>query len=118
MAKSIRTQTPPTLVGKSNPVFDNSEFSAAVWNKGLDVIVEEAVECPCKTDDNDYLATNYKGSHYFKKLSRNFVYRDGHAKTIQGISTSNGTNLTDPRFIKIETNVNQTKQWKSWAPFD
>ncbi len=57
MAKVVRSQTPPTLIAKSNPVFDNTEFSAAVWNKGLDVYVEEAVQCPCKTDDNDYLST-------------------------------------------------------------
>lgn len=69
-------------------------------------------------NSSDFFVTRYRGSHYFKKMDRNFVYRDGHAKTIRNMSTANGTNLTDSRFIKIDSFTKISNEYKAWVPFD
>ena len=55
---NIRTQTPPNLVGapKVN-IFNKEDFNAALWENGYDVILEEAVACPCKGQSSDNLVT-------------------------------------------------------------
>lgn len=55
---NIRTQTPPNLIGapKVN-IFNKEDFNAALWENGYDVILEEAVACPCKGQSSDNLVT-------------------------------------------------------------
>jgi hypothetical protein len=46
---SIRQQTEPNLIGKPNvPLFENNLFESVIWNKGYDILVEQAVACPCR----------------------------------------------------------------------
>jgi len=57
MAKQVKIQPTPNLVSKPNVPFSIEEQEAAIWNKGYNVIIESAVKCPCKTQDNDQLST-------------------------------------------------------------
>ena len=52
MAKTIVQETSPNLIGQVSPEFELNAFEAAVWNKGYDVIIEQAFKCPCCTYDN------------------------------------------------------------------
>lgn len=58
---TIRSQQSPDFFPQ--PEFSNELFSAAVWQKGYDVIVEEAYMCPCKSE-NGFVSTcqNCKGT--------------------------------------------------------
>lgn len=56
MAKTIEILPSPELVQKPRVDFRGSEFDAVIWTKGLDVIVESSVECPCKSKNNDNLS--------------------------------------------------------------
>ena len=48
MAKVIATQTAPTSMNLVRPDFNKDWFEQLVQEKGLDVIHESAVQCPCK----------------------------------------------------------------------
>lgn len=50
MSGSIRTSTPPsTLIGASTaPLFQKDSFDEVIFLKGMDVIIENAIQCPCK----------------------------------------------------------------------
>lgn len=50
MTKSITQQSSPNLIGQASPEFRNNDFEAAIWQKGYDVVVEQAFMCPCATD--------------------------------------------------------------------
>ena len=55
---SIRTATKPNLIGTPNlPLFQNDRFESAIWLKGADVILESAIECPCKGKTGSPLVT-------------------------------------------------------------
>lgn len=45
---SIRTTAPPNLTGLPNVDFDKDLFESAIWQKGYDVAVSKAIECPCR----------------------------------------------------------------------
>lgn len=57
MAKKIVIEPTPNLQAKPNVTFKVEEQNAAVWNKGYDCIIEDAIKCPCKTKDNANLST-------------------------------------------------------------
>lgn len=46
--KNIRTDTPPNLVGQpDNKLFRVNDFDSIIFQKGYDVILEQALLCPC-----------------------------------------------------------------------
>lgn len=46
---NIRTATAPNLAGSHSTIlFEKDRFESAVWIKGYDIILEQAIECPCK----------------------------------------------------------------------
>ena len=49
---SIRSSPPPNTIGQPSVNFDKSNFDAAIWNKGYEVLVEEARPCPCRSRDS------------------------------------------------------------------
>jgi len=57
MAKNVKLQPTPNLVSKPVVNFTIEEQDAMVYNKGVDVTIESAIKCPCKTKDNDNLST-------------------------------------------------------------
>ena len=56
MAKVQVTQAP---IGASLPTVDinKSELDGVVWNKGLDVVHETALQCACKSKNTNYLSS-------------------------------------------------------------
>ena len=50
---SIRQSAPPNRIGQPSVEFDNNSFEAAIWNKGYDIKVEKAIECPCKSSNGN-----------------------------------------------------------------
>jgi prepilin-type N-terminal cleavage/methylation domain-containing protein len=71
-----------------------------------------------KTSNNTwYLITAYTGSS-FANMDRNFVFRDGHVKTIRQIG--GGSTISDPRFQEICNSPDQaiTGSFRNWAPID
>lgn len=49
MRTNIRTATPPDLIGRpSVPMFEKSAFESLIWEKGMPIIIEHAVACPCR----------------------------------------------------------------------
>jgi len=40
----------PNLNQQAKVDFRKSDFEAAIWNKGYDVIIEKALKCPCKSE--------------------------------------------------------------------
>jgi hypothetical protein len=54
-------------------------------------------------NNSSYYLSSY-GGESFKKLDRNFVYKEGHAKIIQNISAT-GPILNDSRFKRIRTST-------------
>lgn len=66
--KSIRQDTPPNIIGQPNPVFDENAFDASIWNHGYDIVVEKAIQCPCKdkeTGKNLPTCQNCRGVGWF-----------------------------------------------------
>jgi hypothetical protein len=57
MAKQIKIQQTPNLVGRPSAQFENEAFAALIQQKGYDVVIESAVRCPCRTKENDHLST-------------------------------------------------------------
>lgn len=46
---TIRTSTPPNLIGQPTvPLFQKNSFDSVIFLKGYDIIIENAIECPCK----------------------------------------------------------------------
>jgi len=66
MAKSIKIQPTPNLIGKPRVSFKSEEFNALMYNQGYEITVESSVKCPCKTKNNDHLSTcqNCQGTGY------------------------------------------------------
>lgn len=57
MSKKVTVQTTPSLIGKPVVNFVKEELNALIHNQGLEVVIESAIKCPCKTKDNDHLST-------------------------------------------------------------
>lgn len=66
MANNIITTPAPQLDHVANPQFRLNEFEAAVFNKGYEVILENALRCPCHSPDSALPdCQNCFGSGYF-----------------------------------------------------
>ena len=66
MGTNIITSPAPQLDHVANPQFRLNEFEAAVWNKGYEVILENALRCPCHALDAPLPdCQNCNGSGYF-----------------------------------------------------
>lgn len=57
MNKTIVKQSSPNLVGNPSVEFNKNGFEAAIWNKGYDITIEQAFECPCKNHENQPLTS-------------------------------------------------------------
>lgn len=57
MAKSVKIQSTPNLIGKPRVSFKSEEFDALMWNQGYVVQISSAIKCPCKTKNNANLST-------------------------------------------------------------
>lgn len=88
----IVQQTPPNLIGQPNPnLFDPRSLDALLWNKGYDVTIEQAINCPCK---------GVTGNH-----------RNG-CKNCLGI----GWVFINPISTRaIVTGINKITQYKQWS---
>jgi len=54
MSDSIRSQTPPDSVGKPTAnIFIREDFNNVLWDNGYDVLLRQAVACPCKGSSSD-----------------------------------------------------------------
>jgi hypothetical protein len=53
MKTSIVTNTPPpNLLNKPDVQFQPDDFSALIYQKGLDLVIEKATSCPCRSKEN------------------------------------------------------------------
>jgi len=57
MVKTVKVLESPPIIGRPSIEFKGDDFNALIWKRGLDVIIENAVKCPCKTRNNDHLST-------------------------------------------------------------
>lgn len=57
MTKQVQILDSPDLLQQPNVEFRGDDFNALIWKRGLDVIIENAVQCPCRTRNNDHLST-------------------------------------------------------------
>lgn len=93
MAKNILQSTSPNLIGEPNTeLLDQNSFSALIWNKGYDVIIEQAISCPCKgeTGNNQSTCQNCLGF---------------------------GWVFIDPLQTKaILTGINRETKYRNWSP--
>ena len=67
MAKTIRTSTPPNLLGQpDNKLFRKNDFDAIIFQKGYNIIKEQAIPCPCrgKSGSPKITCQNCLGSGY------------------------------------------------------
>lgn len=87
---SIRTQTPPDVTNypKVN-IFNRDDFNDALWENGYQVVIEEAVACPCQGTSSDAKSTcsNCLGTGwvfinpirtkaFISSINRNTKYKD------------------------------------------
>lgn len=90
MANNIITTPAPNIDHVANPQFKLNEFEAAVWNKGYDTVLENALRCPCHSPDSALPdCQNCFGTGYF---------------------------YINPTFTKsLITNLNQTNRYSKWS---
>lgn len=89
MSKNI-LQTPSPGTSNFRPEFYKDEFEKAIFSKGYDVIIEQAVRCPCNGREAPLIdCQNCFGTGYFY------------------------INPTQTR--AIITNINQNNQYKNWS---
>lgn len=83
--------TPENLQGKPQPDFRKSDFDAAIYKYGYDIIIDKAVRCPCEGRDGNSLSDcqNCQGT--------GFMY-------INPIST-----------VGLITGINRNSEQKSWS---
>jgi hypothetical protein len=64
---TVTRASTPNLVGQPSVNFRQDDFHALIWNKGYDVILEEAVECPCSSEGSGARSTclNCMGRGWF-----------------------------------------------------
>lgn len=91
---TVRTQTPPAAIN-SLPrvnVFNRDDFHNALWENGYEVMLEEAIACPCKGTSVDSKSTcsNCLGSGWV------FI-----------------NPITTRAFI---TSINRSTKYKDWSP--
>jgi len=90
---STRTQTPPSVLNYPKvDIFNRGDFDASLWENGYDIILEEAVVCPCKGLSSDSRSTCENC------LGTGWVF-------INPIKTR--------AFI---TSINRTTKFKDWSP--
>lgn len=90
---SIRKATAPNLVGTPNvPLFQREAFDSLIWNKGMPIIIEHAVACPCRG-------------------------RSGSAKSSCLNCLGVGWFFIDPIETKaIITSINRQTKYQQWSP--
>jgi len=90
---SIRTATPPNMLGAANvPLFVKNDFDTLIFQKGYDVIIENAIECPCKG-------------------------KSGSPKTTCQNCLGLGWIFLNPTGTKaIISSINNNTKYKSWSP--
>lgn len=54
---TIRQATPPNLTGVPRTSFVKNNFDSSVWSFGYDVLLYDAIECPCKQSGSTNLST-------------------------------------------------------------
>jgi hypothetical protein len=89
---SIRSQTPPNLIQRPSMDFDVNAFDALIWQKGYNVLHEEARACPCRSrESGSPLSTceNCRGFGWFF--------------------------LNPIRTKAIITNINQNPKYNEWS---
>ena len=52
MKSSITSSFIPNLINEPTVAFDGEKFDVLLFEKGYDVIVEQAIQCPCRSKDN------------------------------------------------------------------
>jgi len=57
MAKSIGIQAPPQITAVPRVDFVTPDFDVLVWEKGLNVVIEKALPCPCSKRTKEYQAS-------------------------------------------------------------
>lgn len=98
---SIRQQTPPNLVGQPVVEFRKPDYEATIFNKGYDVLIETAHECPCKSQSASNLLTcqNCSGTGWFhinpirskaiiSGINKNTEYKDWSEQLIGTVSVT------------------------------
>lgn len=90
---TIRTATPPNMIGIPEvALFKKDLFEAVIFQKGYDIIIENAIECPCKG-------------------------KSGAAKTTCQNCLGLGWTFINPVATKaIISNINNPTKFKSWSP--
>lgn len=89
---SIRQQAPPNLIGLPRSAFIKDNFDDMIWTHGYDVIVYDAIECPCKKAGS----TNLSGCQNCLGLGWVFI------------------NPIDTK--AIITSINKDTKYKFWSP--
>lgn len=98
---SIRTQTSPNLVSqpKANILIPN-DFHAAIWNNGYDVMLENAIACPCDNGSapspscQNCLGTGWvfvnpiKTKALITSVNRNTKYKDWSPEMVGTVSAT------------------------------
>lgn len=89
MNKSIITTPAPTLQGIASPEFIRREFDAATYLKGLEVIIEKALRCPCHLHHPLIDCENCFGTGWFY--------------------------INPTKTHALITGINQNNQYKTWS---
>lgn len=55
MSESIRKSVPTNLTGTPTPTLKKDFFDSNIWGYGYDVLVEKAIECPCRQDGSSLI---------------------------------------------------------------
>lgn len=90
---TLQAQIPPKTEGHPNPpLFQKERFDAAIWNKGYEVILEQAIACPCRGKSGSARPT------CLNCLGTGFVF-------INPVSTR-----------AIISSINKDTKYKNWSP--
>lgn len=87
--KNILTTQPPMLQGIASPEFIRKEFDAAVYLKGLEVVIEKALRCPCHQHHPLIDCENCFGTGWFY--------------------------INPTKTHALITGINQNNQYKTWS---
>jgi hypothetical protein len=99
---SIRTQTPPNVTSYPKvDIFKRDDFNEALWENGYDVMLEEAIACPCKGTSSDAksncsncLGTGWifinpiKTKAFISSINRNTKYKEWSPELIGTIAVT------------------------------
>lgn len=89
---TIRKSAPTNLVGTPTPTLNKPLFDANVWAYGYDVVVEKAIECPCRQDGSNSNQVN-----------------------CQNCGGMGWVFINPTRTKAIITSINQDTKYKAWS---